>query len=149
MYFFIKAEDGIRDADVTGVQTCALPIYVLRVGDAQNQVDPADWKAGAVDHPGFDEGFVGYAHVQVVGRPELYAEQVDCYHFPDGGIHLDGVTNLERLFHHQEQATDDVGGGGLGGKADSDRENTGSAQHHVQGEASFRSEEHTSELQSR
>src|SRR3989442_7863059 len=25
-YFFVQAEDGIRDADVTGVQTCALPI---------------------------------------------------------------------------------------------------------------------------
>src|SRR5690554_7793015 len=24
---FFQAEDGIRDADVTGVQTCALPIY--------------------------------------------------------------------------------------------------------------------------
>ena len=24
--FFFKAEDGIRDYDVTGVQTCALPI---------------------------------------------------------------------------------------------------------------------------
>src|SRR5690554_6616495 len=27
-YFFFQAEDGIRDADVTGVQTCALPISV-------------------------------------------------------------------------------------------------------------------------
>src|SRR5436305_6123464 len=26
--FFFQAEDGIRDADVTGVQTCALPIYL-------------------------------------------------------------------------------------------------------------------------
>ena len=26
MVFFFQAEDGIRDADVTGVQTCALPI---------------------------------------------------------------------------------------------------------------------------
>src|SRR5690554_7420677 len=26
-YFFFQAEDGIRCADVTGVQTCALPIY--------------------------------------------------------------------------------------------------------------------------
>src|SRR6266498_1651606 len=26
--FFFQAEDGIRDADVTGVQTCALPIWV-------------------------------------------------------------------------------------------------------------------------
>src|SRR3989442_9775518 len=27
--FFFQAEDGIRDADVTGVQTCALPIFVI------------------------------------------------------------------------------------------------------------------------
>ena len=28
-YFFFQAEDGIRDYDVTGVQTCALPIYAV------------------------------------------------------------------------------------------------------------------------
>src|SRR2546430_12203783 len=27
VYFFFQAEDGIRDLTVTGVQTCALPIY--------------------------------------------------------------------------------------------------------------------------
>src|SRR2546429_6328348 len=27
-YFFFQAEDGIRDVAVTGVQTCALPIFV-------------------------------------------------------------------------------------------------------------------------
>src|SRR5699024_12066391 len=27
IYFFFQAEDGIRDRNVTGVQTCALPIY--------------------------------------------------------------------------------------------------------------------------
>src|SRR5437773_11972563 len=27
MFFFFQAEDGIRDRDVTGVQTCALPIF--------------------------------------------------------------------------------------------------------------------------
>src|SRR5205085_7110303 len=33
--FFFQAEDGIRDLTVTGVQTCALPIYVLtRVANA-------------------------------------------------------------------------------------------------------------------
>src|SRR5437870_11241693 len=26
-FFFFQAEDGIRDGHVTGVQTCALPIY--------------------------------------------------------------------------------------------------------------------------
>src|SRR2546429_9890406 len=28
-FFFFQAEDGIRDVAVTGVQTCALPIYIL------------------------------------------------------------------------------------------------------------------------
>src|SRR5690606_39472905 len=27
-FFFFQAEDGIRDFHVTGVQTCALPIYL-------------------------------------------------------------------------------------------------------------------------
>src|SRR3712207_8632859 len=31
LFFFFQAEDGIRDIGVTGVQTCALPIY--RRGD--------------------------------------------------------------------------------------------------------------------
>src|SRR5438105_11419056 len=29
-FFFFQAEDGIRDPLVTGVQTCALPIYTAR-----------------------------------------------------------------------------------------------------------------------
>src|SRR5471032_1471769 len=33
-FFFFLAEDGIRDRDVTGVQTCALPICCLRVSVA-------------------------------------------------------------------------------------------------------------------
>src|SRR5699024_12153417 len=28
--FFFQAEDGIRDRNVTGVQTCALPILVIK-----------------------------------------------------------------------------------------------------------------------
>src|SRR5699024_12064759 len=28
-FFFFQAEDGIRDRNVTGVQTCALPILIL------------------------------------------------------------------------------------------------------------------------
>src|SRR5256886_895717 len=30
-FFFFQAEDGIRDLTVTGVQTCALPIFLLRI----------------------------------------------------------------------------------------------------------------------
>src|SRR5882762_5067242 len=31
--FFFQAEDGIRDSSVTGVQTCALPIFFPPEGD--------------------------------------------------------------------------------------------------------------------
>src|SRR5207245_9778041 len=46
MPFFVQAEDGIRDATVTGVQTCALPIYnkvwVDETGSEAVRVDRAD-----------------------------------------------------------------------------------------------------------
>src|SRR5207245_6170272 len=35
--FFFQAEDGIRDATVTGVQTCALPIYRRRAQDLEGR----------------------------------------------------------------------------------------------------------------
>src|SRR2546429_5715618 len=35
-FFFFQAEDGIRDVAVTGVQTCALPIF--HYGDASELV---------------------------------------------------------------------------------------------------------------
>src|SRR5205823_7644894 len=31
VFFFFQAEDGIRDKLVTGVQTCALPIYICQI----------------------------------------------------------------------------------------------------------------------
>src|SRR5690625_8030756 len=42
MCLFFQAEDGIRDGHVTGVQTCALPIYFildLEPYDASNSTD--------------------------------------------------------------------------------------------------------------
>src|SRR2546430_13269652 len=33
LFFFFQAEDGIRDLTVTGVQTCALPIFMGRATD--------------------------------------------------------------------------------------------------------------------
>src|SRR5438105_12166267 len=32
LFFFFQAEDGIRDPLVTGVQTCALPIFIRVTG---------------------------------------------------------------------------------------------------------------------
>src|SRR5438046_10598020 len=34
-FFFFQAEDGIRDWSVTGVQTCALPIFCCRHRDCR------------------------------------------------------------------------------------------------------------------
>src|SRR5699024_11355250 len=44
-FFFFQAEDGIRDRNVTGVQTCALPIstgvwWYLRLFRRPNHVGP-------------------------------------------------------------------------------------------------------------
>src|SRR5699024_10348588 len=36
--FFFQAEDGIRDRNVTGVQTCALPIYNRRDGEWEQNI---------------------------------------------------------------------------------------------------------------
>src|SRR5690554_7068897 len=44
--FFFQAEDGIRDADVTGVQTCALPISKPARPDWQRRIGrkyPVRW----------------------------------------------------------------------------------------------------------
>src|SRR2546430_11754831 len=38
VFFFFQAEDGIRDLTVTGVQTCALPIWRRQLGDERLQV---------------------------------------------------------------------------------------------------------------
>src|SRR6266498_1570574 len=52
-FFFFQAEDGIRDADVTGVQTCALPI-LLESGDRLTGV----LAVLAADLPGRNRGSI-------------------------------------------------------------------------------------------
>src|SRR6266498_4795590 len=44
MFFFFQAEVGIRVADVTGVQTCSLPIYRcgVRIDRARSLDTPSD-----------------------------------------------------------------------------------------------------------
>src|SRR5437762_9812767 len=36
-FFFFQAEDGIRDTSVTGVQTCALPIWMYCSGSPRSR----------------------------------------------------------------------------------------------------------------
>src|SRR5690625_7829386 len=63
--FFFQAEDGIRDGHVTGVQTCALPIWV---GDRVSQAQPG--------HPlqvgvGAQQGHVAVLAEQARGLSEI------------------------------------------------------------------------------
>src|SRR5437667_6547366 len=44
VFFFFQAEDGIRDRDVTGVQTCALPISERHPPYARPPLSKALWK---------------------------------------------------------------------------------------------------------
>src|SRR5207253_3396098 len=41
VFLFFQAEDGIRDGHVTGVQTCALPIFEVRRQPAVQRGDAA------------------------------------------------------------------------------------------------------------
>src|SRR5256885_12601583 len=52
LFFFFQAEDGIRDYKVTGVQTCALPIYYAllsarsaTVANSDSRTDMKRWRA--------------------------------------------------------------------------------------------------------
>src|SRR3712207_7275067 len=48
LFFFFQAEDGIRDIGVTGVQTCALPIFgvglLYRHGYFSQSLSPDGWQ---------------------------------------------------------------------------------------------------------
>src|SRR5215510_8743125 len=49
LFFFFQAEDGIRDGHVTGVQTCALPIWPrqgLHAADRRRQPAPGAQAGG-------------------------------------------------------------------------------------------------------
>src|SRR2546425_9838566 len=53
MFFFFQAEDGIRDKLVTGVQTCALPIYSANAAHGGNSLEASahEFPAGAGVRP--------------------------------------------------------------------------------------------------
>src|SRR5256885_3596712 len=71
-FFFFQAEDGIRDYKVTGVQTCALPIYPYLItaadlrknlNEIRQTLDP-DKKDAALD----DMVMVGHSMGGLVSR---------------------------------------------------------------------------------
>src|SRR5690606_40609805 len=46
--FFFQAEDGIRDFHVTGVQTCALPIFLAITGTRNKRTLSHSWRSPSI-----------------------------------------------------------------------------------------------------
>src|SRR4051794_41676823 len=79
-FFFFQAEDGIRDGRVTGVQTCALPIWAgsgsrgCRVSDHASPSSPAipspptSWPCVRMPTCTADGGVIGGAQSGVAAR---------------------------------------------------------------------------------
>src|SRR2546430_5955812 len=65
-FFFFQAEDGIRDLTVTGVQTCALPIWIVR---RRQHPDPVHhfWEGAARDRDHWAAARHGFRHRQPEG----------------------------------------------------------------------------------
>src|SRR5690554_6048056 len=61
-FFFFQAEDGIRDADVTGVQTCALPILMKAI------LTHSAFESGLYTGPDYK---FGYGLVNALGAAEI------------------------------------------------------------------------------
>src|SRR3989337_4130572 len=53
--FGLQAEDGIRDATVTGVQTCALPILTRSDEPAAAEIQPVRSRPACLPHHGRSE----------------------------------------------------------------------------------------------
>src|SRR3989441_6528481 len=95
LFFFFQAEDGIRDKLVTGVQTCALPIFFARMlqdagvaigkretGNGKRVVlvyaEPRSWKGradlGARSRAALRRLVPGAALVVLFGHPRLASQ---------------------------------------------------------------------------
>src|SRR2546425_4421629 len=106
--FFFQAEDGIRDKLVTGVQTCALPIY-LRLASAAT---------AARREPARESGQIEHLHLERRG-PEVAI--VGAEHEP-----MEPSRLVVRSRHH---------GGGAGGRSPRDPRLRGAGRRcHRQGE---------------
>src|SRR5690242_20764981 len=84
LFFFFQAEDGIRDWHVTGVQTCALPIFAH-----QALIERAGELDEAVGERGFAVVDVGHdaevADVVLAHRGERYKWPVSGVRCPVSG----------------------------------------------------------------
>src|SRR2546430_11110776 len=86
-FFFFQAEDGIRDLTVTGVQTCALPIFV-----------GSPWQVRI--HPSPTSSGVSALFTRILTEPSsrwaMHVAQLPCSH-ENGGL-TPGGPAASRIF---------------------------------------------------
>src|SRR3989449_2038713 len=107
-FFFFQAEDGIRDVAVTGVQTCALPIYIARgsaeVQTGNTQAERQDFIAARDLAPKDPDAYVNLAVVSLLEKkPD---EAISSY---ENALSVDPVnfaalSGLVELYTRQKQA---------------------------------------------
>src|SRR5438067_8671769 len=79
LFFFFQAEDGIRDRNVTGVQTCALPICQERILTCMLREFPRSWRAfptamkNSLGEKVWMRGVIA-SHLGMPGRKVLFTE---------------------------------------------------------------------------
>src|SRR5207245_3082071 len=110
--FFVLAEDGIRDATVTGVQTCALPIYLRFPGggltplptffkasdvpatfplSSQRRADFSRFLSAGLFQPFRADGFFGVLTTDPPAGQSIYhSGSVDVIHRFTHGLYLRG-----------------------------------------------------------
>src|SRR5256886_6011900 len=87
IFFFFQAEDGIRDLTVTGVQTCALPIFgpdgqrlLLEAGILRGRRPTACLELGEGEHTAARGAPGRIEHDHVAERRQPAAHGVDLFH---------------------------------------------------------------------
>src|SRR5207249_8244791 len=103
-FFFFQAEDGIRDRNVTGVQTCALPISTVRLPPLERQTVEQELVERVVDQRGVvGLGLLRLGVYHAIWRPEQNVEDTDLRAAPVPGValrHRDRALPTKHKAHH-------------------------------------------------
>src|SRR6267378_6233562 len=100
-FFFFQAEDGIRDLYVTGVQTCALPIFDKAARTAYREL---------VETPGFAEWFAQVSPIEELSRLRIASRPARR----GGGDQLDDLRAIPWVFAWSQMRLNLPGWYGLG-----------------------------------
>src|SRR5699024_11304491 len=110
--FFLQAEDGIRDRNVTGVQTCALPICLFKTGAQEVDANYLIGNLELLQRVGdFQDAEVGGYELRVADLESIYGVSEELQEqLPDGLYARSILQEMPELFSWLEMldVNDDV-----------------------------------------